>query len=416
MIDCINIFKLNKKFLFMASVDSLSKVTRVSERALRSPPSAIASLREEVVSLLSKGQKVIDLSSGDFYQDIEYPGFKKNMHNSIDTKYHRYPHSKGLVPTRNNILSLLLNEGFTNLNIEDILITNGGIQALDNISHVILDLPIIIPTPFWGPVVSQNQPFRTILYSHLTQNLQLDLNHIENLLTQNDISAIYVNSPHNPTGTVFSKTSLENIVHLSSQHKVPIIFDEAYDGLVYDEEQDFSPSEFLDLENSFLVRSFSKSHSLSGYRIGYLVTRNKVYMSHLANRQLLSTSGVNSPTQDSMATLDLVSSLPDVRDYYKVKRNILMELAKVNGFSIDKPPEGAIYLWIRIGIPKEIPVSQRDDYGINLLKSLETPVFACRGTDFGPGYSDYIRLAFSVASPEELKQVVEMASEKYGFK
>ena len=394
---------------------------KISDRAKNCSGSAIANLREEVGALLSQGIRILDLSSGDFDPKIEYPGFKQRLHETVDSDYQKYPHKQGILELRANIRDLLIKEGFTGLTIDDICITNGGIQALFNIAFILPDSAVIIPTPFWGPAYNHNRAFnKVILHTHLDKDHQLDLDNINSLLSHNDTSAIYVNSPHNPTGSVFSRKSLEELVAIAAKHDTPLIYDEAYHGLVYDDEVNFSPSEFLDLRNSFLVRSFSKSHSLSGYRLGYVVSRNREYMRYLSEIQLNATSGVNSPTQKALAHIDLEGGIPKVREHYKRKRDILMGLSKVNGFHIDSPPQGAIYLWTQVDIPHGLTIHERDTYGFNLLKSLEVPVIGVPGYHFAPPdcklYSNYIRLTFSIVPPEELQQVVDMASKKFGLK
>ena len=394
-----------------------SAYDQISDRALRCPISEIARIRQEVRKREKQGEKILDLSSGDIDPNLRYKGYFNAFSNSIKGAYF-YPHAQGMPELREKIKDSLLQEGFTKLTLDDVCVTNGGIQSLDNIACITPDYNVLMHSPYWAPAFNQLVSYdKKVYFTTLTSNLELDLDHIKKWLkSEYNIGALMINSPNNPTGAIFSKKSLEELTDFAAKTNKVIIFDEAYHGLVYDQELDYSPSEFLDLSKSFLVRSFSKSHSLTGHRIGYVVTTNKTWMKALVNRQLHSTSGVSALEQAALAKLNLTDGIKKIRDAYQSKRDELMKLTIVNGFHLQKPPAGGIYLWLKVQIPHYTPVNSRDSYVDNLFKSFKIPVVGVPGKYFGPFNDEFIRLTFSIVPLTDLSLIVKMAQDKFDLK
>ena len=224
-----------------------------------------------------------------------------------------------------------------------------------------------------------------------TETFQLNLTDFEAKLNEKT-KAVIINNPHNPTGVVFSEETIVRLAEILKKkqkeygHAIYLISDEPYRELAFDGAQVPFVTKYY--ENTMVVYSYSKSLSLPGERIGYVVIPDEVEDSAdtitaatIANR----ISGcVNAPSLIQLAVARCARAKVDLEFYDRNRRTLYEGLTKC-GFTCVKP-EGAFYLWVKSPVPDEKEfVNAGKKYNILMVPGSS---FACPG---------YVRLAYCVS-------------------
>jgi aspartate aminotransferase len=293
-----------------------------------------------VHELRQDGRKIIDLAVGE--PEFDTPDrVIESTKNALDAQKTRYSPVKGLPE-----LQARLAVQFSGYGADNILLTNGSKQALYMIFQMIcnpLD-EVIIPVPYWTSFVEQVKLAggKPVLVN--TRNYQLDDEAIARAITPRT-KAILINSPNNPSGAVYPLSDLEKIAQLALDHNLFIVADEAYNAFVYNGCAYRSVFEINAIRKRTIVtRSFSKSHSMSGFRIGY-VAASRPIISALSRIQSHLTGNVCTFAQyGALAALLLDGHWLEARQSeLQRKRDIAYQYA-AQLFNCTKP-QGAFYLF-----------------------------------------------------------------------
>jgi aspartate aminotransferase len=311
----------------------------------------------------------------------------------------KYTDNKGIKELRQKIAQYINKKYSTNYNENNVIVTNGGKQALFNSLFLITNPgdEIIVIDPSW---VSYDAQIRMVGGIPVHVKTTKENNYIpEETMLEKAITkktkAIIINSPNNPTGVVYDKEFLSFISRLSIEHDLIIISDEVYDALVYDGNYTSMTNFEESRDRTILINSFSKTWSMTGWRVGYTIANEKI-VSQLAKIQSHSTSNVNTPSQyAALKALEIDNSYM-VKEFKK-RRDYLYDEFKKLGLTNDKP-KGAFYYFIDIS-----------NYGLKdkdfCEKLLEYGLAVVPGSAF---FSDgHIRLSFA-ASMNDLKKAVEI--------
>jgi aspartate aminotransferase len=213
-----------------------------------------------------QGREVINLAVGEPQSDTPLPVIKATKL-ALDKGMTRYGTVSGLEE-----LKIGLADQFDGYDDRNIIISNGSKQCLFSLFQVICNPAdeVVIPRPYWV-----SWPQQVILAGGNpvyvdTSNHQLDCNAIEQAITSRT-RAILINSPNNPTGAVFPIKDLETIARLAIEHDLYIISDEAYGLFVYDGQEAAGSFDIKQIRDRLIViRSFSKTFNMTGFRIGYM--------------------------------------------------------------------------------------------------------------------------------------------------
>ena len=164
-------------------------------------------------------------------------------------------------------------------------------------------------------------------------------------IKKNDLDGLLVASPANPTGSMLDKTSLTNLIECSKEHNVSFISDEIYHGIEYDKKA-ISALEITD--NCYVINSFSKYFSMTGWRVGWMI----VPEDHVRQVEKVSQNLFICPPHASqitaLAALDAKEELDQNVIVYKRNREILLEELPKAGFKTFSPPDGAFYIYVDI--------------------------------------------------------------------
>jgi aspartate aminotransferase len=361
-------------------------------------PSATIELNSKALELQSKGYEIVRLTAGEPDFDTPQPIINAAYQAMKEGKT-KYTDNKGIKELRQKIAQYINKKYSTNYNENNVIITNGGKQALFNSLFLITNPgdEIIVIDPSW---VSYDAQIRMVggipvhVKTTKENNYIPEKKHLEKAITKKT-KAIIINSPNNPTGVVYDIEFLSFISKLSIDHDFIILSDEVYDALVYDGSY-ISMANFEESKDrTILINSFSKTWSMTGWRVGYTIANEKI-ITQMAKIQSHSTSNVNTPSQyAALKALEIDNSY--MIEEFKKRRDYLYAEFKKLGLTFNKP-KGAFYYFIDIS-----------NYGLNDKEFCE------RLLDYGlavvPGsafFSDgHIRLSFA-ASMNDLQKAVEI--------
>lgn len=293
-------------------------------------------------------EDVIRLEVGDVdleTSELVIEGLKKG----IEHKNFHYPPLKG----DSELIELIVND-LKKENIyvskEQIIITCGGSMGmfLALNSTINTDDEIIIFEPIWPHLVEMikivgGKPILVPLDRNL--NFHINIQELKKYITVKT-KAIVINTPNNPTGVVYSKKELEELCLFAKDNNILIISDEEYCNYVYDNNKFISPLFFND--ETIVSRSFSKTLSVSGLRLGYLVV--PLYLINDITKMSLFTSMYPSSISQcavihSMKNNDNFSSI--ARKIFEERMNFVVnEFNKIKGVTCERS-EGSVYVWVK---------------------------------------------------------------------
>ncbi len=229
-----------------------------------------------------------------------------------------------------------------------------------------------------------------------TTNYQLTTNHLKNV----QIDALQISSPSNPTGNIYDKENLKELIEYCDDKDITFISDELYHGLVY-EKQEVTALEFS--KNVFVINGFSKYYCMPGLRLGWIIVpKHLVRQAEIISQNIF----ISAPTLSQYAALEAFDYeyLASIKNIFKERRDYLYhELNEI--FDIDAKPEGAFYLWAN--------VSKYTNNSFDFAKELleEIHIATTPGIDFGSNNTNqYLRFAYT-RDIEHMKEGVRRLKE-----
>ena len=362
----------------------------------------IVQIREVLLRAQAKGARVIRFESGD-------PSFSVAPHviEAITAagkagKTHYIPND-GIPELRAALAEKLRTKNkLPNITPHDIFLTNGAMHALYVAFGALLGEgdEVIIPDPMWTEVAENIKlaggvPKRVAVTA--ASEYVYDPAAIADAITP-QTRAIFVNSPHNPTGAMASVETLEAIIDLAREHDLWIVSDEAYEDVVYEPNVHTSLGSLAGdwADRVISVFSFSKSHAMAGLRTGYLVTRSPLLKERIQKLLRCTINGVNSLAQ--WGALAAVTGPQDhlaaMRAEYTVRRDLMLEALRdidgVHAFA----PRGAFYAWVELApeVYTRLGVAGADELSARLAQN---GIGSAPGDAFGVQCVNALRFAYS---------------------
>ncbi|MCP9848714.1 pyridoxal phosphate-dependent aminotransferase [Cyanobium sp. Morenito 9A2] len=323
---------------------------RLSARAEALQPSLTLAIAARAKQLRADGQNICSLSAGE--PDFDTPAFIRQAATAaLEAGHTRYGPAAGEPDLREAIAAKLTGENGVPTEAAQVLVTNGGKQALYNLFQVLLGPgdELLLPSPFWlsYPEMAQlaGASVRR-LPSAAAEGFCLDAAQLEAAITPAS-KLLVLNSPGNPTGAVLSRSELEAIAAVLRRHpQVAVVCDEIYEFLLTPGQQHHSFGAVAPdlLDRVFIVNGFAKGWAMTGWRIGYLAGPQAVVAAASA-LQSQSTSNVCSFAQ--YGALAAVSGPRDcvwaMAEQFNQRRALLTAgLQSMAGLTLT-PPSGAFY-------------------------------------------------------------------------
>lgn len=342
----------------------------ISNKGKNMPESPIRKLVPYADIAKKNGNKVYHLNIGQ--PDIKTPKVALDAVKNSNIEVLEYSHSAGFESYRTKLASYYQSHDLP-VNVEDIIITTGGSEALLFAMGSIADLgdEVIIPEPFYanynGFATASGATVVPVI-STLEEGFVLPpISEFEKLITSKT-KAILICNPGNPTGYLYSKNEIMQLADLVIKYDLFLIADEVYREFIYDDaEKHHSVLNVAGLENhAIMIDSVSKRYSMCGARIGCIVSKNKELM---ATAMKFAQARLSPPTYAQIASEAALetpqSYFDEVKAEYKERRDILIsELQKIEGVKVGTP-KGAFYCIV------QLPVKNAEDFAKWLLESFE---------------------------------------------
>ena len=312
-----------------------------------------------------------------------------------------YSHQMGVFPAREAVVMQQQGRGISGISVNEVFIGNGVSELIDLSLRALLNPgeEVLVPSPdypLWSAAVTLNGGKAVYYPCRPDDEFQPDLATMEALITDRTRSIVVIN-PNNPSGAVYSRECLQEIVALAERHDLIIHSDEIYDQMTYDESE-FVPLATLAANVVCLTYSgLSKVYRACGYRVGWCVfsgelERAEPYvhaMELLAALRLCSNVPGQWAVQTALGGFQSIKKLvrPGGRLYQS--RQAVIDCVDQSRFLSMTSPMGAMYAFIRLGRD----VSQRIDdkqFALDLLE--EQHVLVAPGSSFNTPYTDHFRI------------------------
>ena len=374
-------------------------------------PSGTMAISNKARELKLQGKPVIGFGAGE--PDFPSPKYVvEAAKNAIeDPKNHKYSPVAGLASLRNEIARTTLEYSGFEIDPNNILVSNGGKQAIITCMLAILNPSdeVIIPAPYWTTypeavkIAGGNPVF---IQSTKKQDFKIDVDMLEKVKTDKTKLLIWC-SPSNPTGVVYSKDEAEAIYQWVFDNNIWIMSDELYEHLVYEGETTPSPA-LIDknLNNTLIINGVSKAYSMTGWRVGWLIANNEV-MGLAKKIQSQATSNVSNVSQ--LAAESALKNGLDVTKEMKIaferRRNYaIKKLESIDNLSVVNG-SGAFYLYVDVNFyctGKFLNINSSEDFCNWLIENYF--IAFVPGEVFGT--NGFMRLSYAL-SDQELEEGLE---------
>ena len=327
-------------------------MTFISDSLNRIKPSATMVITAKAAQLKREGKKVIGLSAGE--PDFDTPDHVKVAAiDAIHKGYTKYTNVEGIPELRQAIIDKFKKDNGLSYSINDVIVGTGGKQILFNalVGSINKDDEVIIPAPYWVsyPDMTLLAGGKPVIISCTQEtDFKLTAKELEQVITKKS-KWLILNSPSNPTGSCYSRKELEEIADVVRKHKnLYVMTDDIYEYIVYDNFEFFTFAQVApDLKDRVLtVNGVSKSHCMTGWRIGYAVGP-EILIKAMIKIQGQSTSNASSISQ--YAALAGISGSNDflkpcLKAFDERRRFVVNKLNNIQGISC-LLPKGAFYAY-----------------------------------------------------------------------
>lgn len=382
----------------------------LSRKAQAIEPSLTLAITAKAKEMKEKGIDVISFSAGE--PDFNTP---KNIINAaikaMEDGNTKYTSVNGILQLREAICKKFKDDNGLEYNPSQIVVSTGAKQSLANTFLAILNPgdEVIVSTPYWVSYpelikLADGKP--VFVEGDEKSNYKFTKENLEKAVTAKT-KAIVLNTPNNPTGTIYNKEELEVIADFAKKYDIIIISDEMYEKLIYDNENHISIASLSKdaYERTIVINGLSKSYAMTGWRIGYCAASEKIAKLMISIQSHV-TSNVCSITQ--YAALEALNGPQDeitkmINEFEKRRNYMINRIESIDNLSIVKP-KGAFYIMINIEncLGKEINgkiLNASMEFCASLLENEKLAVIP--GKAFG--LNNYIRVSYAT-SMEAIKE------------
>ena len=386
---------------------------RISKRIAAIAESATLKVDAKAKALQAAGRPVISYAAGE--PDFATPAHivEAALLAVSDPKNHRYTQAVGLPELREAIAQKTLRDSGTPVTAAQVVVTNGGKQAVYQAFAAIVDPgdEVLMPTPFWTTypeAITLAGGVPVEVFAGSDQNYLVTVEQLEAARTPKTKVLLFV-SPSNPTGSVYSREQVEAIGKWALEKGLWVISDEIYQNLVYDGIKAYSITEVVPelADRTIMVNGVAKSYAMTGWRLGWMVGPLDA-MKAAGNLQSHLTSNVSNISQ--RAALAALTGPQDevlaMREAFDRRRKLAVaELNKIPGW-VAPMPQGAFYVYSDVS-----GLLGREWGGKMINTSLElcdyildaAEVALVPGEAFGP--SGYVRLSYALGDAQLLEGI-----------
>lgn len=378
----------------------------LSRKAEQISPSLTLVIDAKAKKMKAEGIDVIGFGAGE--PDFNTPeNIQEAAIKAIKDGYTKYTPTSGIVELKEAICKKFSSDNGLTYKPSQVIVSTGAKQCLANAFQAILNPgdEVIIPTPYWVSYpelvkLADGVPVFVVTTEENQFKYSIDL--LRKSITSKS-KAILLNSPGNPTGTVYTKDELVAIAQFAKENDLIIISDEIYEKLIYSKETHHISIAALSEDAYFrtiTINGVSKSYAMTGWRIGYAASGNESIVKLMTNIQSHYTSNPNSIAQyasnealngDQEVIKHMINEFKNRRDYMVEKINSMKYVSCIK-------PEGAFYVMINISKVLDKKVDGKlIDNSLNFSNLLleKEKVAVVPGSAFG--VDNYIRLSYATS-------------------
>lgn len=377
---------------------------QLSKKAENISPSITLTITAKANELKSQGVDVVSFGAGE--PDFNTP---ENIINAAIKAMHdgktKYTPAAGILELKKTICNKFKNDNNLDYEPSQIIISTGAKQCLANTFLAILNPgdEVLIPVPYWvsyPELVKLADGVPVFVQTSKENNYKYTVEDLKKSLSAKT-KAILINSPNNPTGTIYSKEELMEIAEFAKENDLIIVSDEIYEKLIYDNKKHVSIAALSKdaYERTIVINGVSKTYAMTGWRLGYCGCSTKIaklmssLQSHMTSNsntiaQYAAIEALNGPVEDLKV---MVKEFED-------RRNLMIQkLESIKNISIIKP-NGAFYIMVNISAYLNIEVDgtiikDSVDFAKVLLEKEKVAVIP--GSGFG--LDDYVRLSYATS-------------------
>lgn len=382
----------------------------LSRKAQRIEPSVTLAITAKAKEMKENGVDVISFGAGepDFNTPTNIIDAAIKAMNDGNTKY---TNVNGILTLREAICRKFKDDNNLSYNPSQIVVSTGAKQSLANAFLAILNPgdEVIVPSPYWvsyPELIGLADGKAVFVNSDKKFDYKFTKENLEEVVSEKT-KAIILNTPNNPTGTVYSKDELIEIAEFAKKYNLIIVSDEMYEKLIYDGEKHISIASISQdaYERTIVINGLSKSYAMTGWRLGYCGASEKI-AKLMTNIQSHMTSNVCSITQ--YAAIEALNGPQDkvkemIFEFEKRRNYMVNTLEGIEKLSIIKP-QGAFYIMINLdeclgkAINGEV-IKDSMDFSAKLLEYEKVAVIP--GKAFG--LDNYVRVSYAT-SMEAIKE------------
>ena len=326
----------------------------ISERAAQLTPSLTLSIDSKAKAMKAEGLDVCGFGAGE--PDSDTPEhIKRAAIEALEAGFTKYTPNAGIPELRQAIAAKLAADNGLNYRAGQIVVSNGAKHACYNAILATCQPgdEVIIPAPYWVsyPDMVRLVGAEPVIVPTSERNAwKMRPEDFENAMTPRT-KMLIMNSPGNPTGSVYTREELEAIVNVAAEEDIYVLSDEIYEKLVYDDAKHVSigslSKEAYDL--TITVNGFSKSYAMTGWRLGYLAAPDAVSRAVDSIQSHTSSNPCSFSQYGALAALKGDQQpLADMREEFEMRRNYMFDrISKISNVTAIKP-QGAFYILVNI--------------------------------------------------------------------
>ena len=398
-------------------------MTFIADRLKRIKPSMTVGINVKANALRAEGKDVLVLAAGE--PDFDTPhNIRKAASDAMDAGKTRYVPGKGTPELQKAIQSKFLKDNNLNYDLDEIIVGVGGKHIIYNAMMATINPndEVIIPAPFWVSypdivLLAEGKP--VIVQCPENQNFKLTADKLEKSITDKT-KWLMLNSPSNPTGSLYSKQELKELAKVLLKYpQVLIMSDDIYEKVIYDnlEFTTIASVEPKLKDRCLTLNGVSKAYCMTGWRLGYCGASKEIIA---AMNKIQSQSNTSTSSISMAAAVEALNGpqefIKDHNEAFVRRRDLVVNLLNnIDGLSC-LTPEGAFYVYpsckgvIGKETPEGMKISNDEDFMTYLLES--EGIAGVHGAAFG--LSPYFRLSYAT-SDEILKDAcrrIKRACEK----
>jgi len=370
----------------------------LANRAKILTPSKTLAIDSKAKGMKAEGIEVFNFGAGE--PDFDTPDYIRNAAvEALNSGFTRYTPSSGIPELRQAIADKLKKDNGIDYKANQVIVNCGAKHSCFNAIMATINPgdEVIIPAPYWLSYpemvkLAGGEPY--IVQTKEENGFKLTADELRESISPAS-KMVILNTPGNPTGAVYTRQELEDIVEAALEDDLLILSDEIYEKLVYDDAQHFSVASFSKeaYESTITINGFSKSYAMTGWRLGYLAAPEAIaksidsIQSHsTSNPTSFAQKGALAALKDSAASEEFINTM--LVEFKKRRHYMFERISAIDGLSVIKPM-GAFYMLVNISQSglKSAEFTER------LLE--EKKVAAVPGIAFGD--DKYIRLSYATS-------------------